>query len=204
MEPVGKRRGFSGGLTSLAAFGFVGLTGSARATIITFDSLFDPGIAEVNLSDSYSESGFNFTTRRDWGASTHFAVWRSGNAHYAGSTAMHNVTTDSNTNLQLPDSSAFNFTSIDLASNFLDGTRQTITIYGLKAAGGFVSDTVTLTTPNTFKTFSFTDMNDVIGVTWHQTNELFQFDNISVNTVPEPISLVALGLGVLSLRKRRR
>jgi hypothetical protein len=166
---------------------------SAQATVITFESLASSGGGFNAVADGYSEGGYQFNSSTVNAQS--FAVWQTGNGHYAGSTALFNGNNGSDTAMTHVGGGAFDMTSIDIASLLLNGGVDPIVFTGTKADATTVTNTFVWTTPNVLTTFNFTGMNNITKLVWSQSGNQHQFDNVTVATsVPEPGTVAALCL----------
>lgn len=101
----------------------------------------------------------------------------------------------------------FSLSSIALTE--VDTSRlgpTTVSFTGNLAGGGTLNASLALDGVFGFETLDFAGWTNLVSVTWQQTPQFHQFDNISINQVPVPssLALLGLGLGFLGFRLRRR
>ncbi len=190
-----------------------GLAMNAQANIITFDSLSSTN----DLNDhgaTYTESGFRFTniaTEEDSGYPPSLATFGTGvtYGYYTGSNALFNDNFEGVTVLTRDDGNAFSFNSIDLAELYPYDDRSLafdLTFYGLLRNGSSVSQTVTLDNITGVQSYIFgSAFSNVLAVNWAQGGDYFhQFDNVNAAPVPEPMSILLLGSGLITLLGARK
>jgi hypothetical protein len=179
---------------------FAVLTPFANAfEIITFDT-FSNGAA-------YTEDGFTLTAddgSEFWAIASEDA---SDGYYYTGSVALVNELSTTTT-LVATNGAFFDLISIDLAEAFSQDAiyEASISFIATYADGSTYSVDLTTDGSEGMQNFDFgSEMTNLASVSFGDY-EYFQFDNIVVNTVPVPSSLLLLaaGMGVLAGTKRKR
>lgn len=182
-----------------------GLSTTAGAAVIDFQSLEVADGGTHDIGSSYSEDGFTISQP---GAQPHpLAVFGTLESRYAGSTGLFNNTVSGLIRLTWS-GGPFSAFSIDLAN--LNGQGNvTTTFVGTRSDSSTVTQSFTFDSFQSFTTFGFDDeFMDLVRLDWTQDSPFHQFDNIVVNqdgSVPEPagLTLLAAGIGLL-VRSRRR
>jgi hypothetical protein len=173
----------------------------ASATIITFDSLEQAGSSFQYLS-SYNENGFNLSAGSLGSAQQGNTGW------YFGSASLFNDHGSAVTTLTKIGGGTFNFDSIDLAPvSTVYGSGATVSFVGNVNGGGTVNASYTLNSTFSFQTFALTGFNNLDSVTWIQSANYHQFDNLVLDQssrVPEPGSLALVGLALAAFAVARR
>ncbi|MCW5624067.1 MAG: PEP-CTERM sorting domain-containing protein [Burkholderiales bacterium] len=187
---------------------------TAGAVVLDFESLAHNDADAIYLGPSYVESGFTLTSSVDpLFADQAFGVWGSGSSSFNGSTALFNANAGFVTRLTLTADGGepFALESIDVGPLFNDGAvGDVVTIFGLTADGITVSENVTFGPELAPRTHVFGDaFASLTSVSWEQSGQLHQFDNVVLTTaIPEPGNLLLLAGGLLVLaggmRRRRR
>lgn len=177
-------------------------TASVHATIIDFESLVSP---TTTTMPSYSEDGFDFTSGT--AGSTTFAAWGTTDINFAGSTALFNNFINETTSLTAAGGGAFSLDSIDLSEVYNQSSYNATSVVfdAVLAGGGSASFTADLDLSFGFETFNFGGLfSNVVSVSWNQTPDFHQFDNLNINTVPEPSLFALLSLGLFGIGVARR
>ena len=198
--------------TGLLTFGLLIFTISlnAHSAVIDFELLETSGVGLTDIENSYSEDGYTLAVDAN-ADDTYLSYWHTGNANYAGSTALFNSEPNEVTTLTSDNGLAFDLLSIDL-SEISNGTGQStvVTFDGVFMGGGAISQNITLDGLFGFETLIFSGFTGLASVSWLQVTDFHQFDNITVSSVSEvPIPAAALMfapalLGFLGLRRRAK
>jgi hypothetical protein len=165
----------------------------------------------LDMIPSISVDGFQFTNDCTH-AGACFSVWNRDFVWQAdpGQAAMIVSYGYTTTTLARTDGNPFTFQSIDLADVYNQGTPSSFQFTFHYEGGGSSTQSVTLDTLPGLQTFHF-NQHDVTSVSWVTTNLDLgwgQFDNVSVQAVPEPNTYALMGAGLLAMiglnRRRRR
>ncbi len=182
----------------------IGFTSGVNAGLVTidFESLEHVDGGQPSHGSSYSEDGYLLESGR--GLGSHGTL----RPEFTGSTSLHARGAGSFISLTAENGDAFDLESIVLARmNQLGAGTRLVSFEGTLSGGGTVNQSFVLDEPAwsfVRRTFEFTGFDEVVSVTWRQEGQFHQFDNIVVNSVPEPVSLGLLGLGMLAVGVRRR
>ncbi len=188
-----------------------GLAMNAQADIITFESLSHIDGLTSDHGATYIEGGFLFTniaTEIDSGFAPSLATFGTEAMGFSGSTALFNNNFEGATVLTRVDGNAFSFNSIDLAELYPYNDSDyafDLTFYGWLSDGSSVSQTVTLDNLIGVQSYVFgSAFSNVLAVNWAQGDDFHQFDNVNAAPVPEPMSLLLLGSGLITFLGARK
>ena len=189
----------------------------AQTSVANFTTLTDGGLGVRYVANCYVEANLRFTVVGDpCNTSDSFASWGpSYSAYYSGSPALvNNSSTGTAVDITGATGSLFSFFSIGLAPYLgLFGGPTTVSFVGSLSGGGTVSRNITLPgATNTLTNFTFINFTSLtslrLTVTSPASDPYVQFDNVTVGVVPEPASVLLMGIGLLSIgayaRRRRR
>jgi hypothetical protein len=206
------------GLSVLLATTFAA-TAIAEPITIDFDELTSNDAQIRSVGGVYSVDGFTFTAvMAPFGNDPAFLTIGTLSSSFDGSTSIYNGNSLTETVLTRSDGGRFNLFSIDLAElpNF-DGTTGKpidlgsffLTFYGTRFDGSVVEATAKIGPFPDVTTFAFSGFTNLLSVEWTQgpggaQGPTHQFDNVRVNEVPEPGTLLLLVTGVLAVGRWRR
>ena len=176
---------------------------------------------DANLHDHgkfYSEDGFTIEAEHSKFGVEVFRSAGTLDTIFAGSTALFHANSEGEIILTKDDGTPFDLVSIDLAEvppNRVhpDGPTDSgpfpLEFFGTKVGGGSVSQTLTIDSFLTLKTFTFSGFSNLVEVNWFQGpggmiatggGPTHQFDNIVLgDPIPEPSSIVLFALGAVGL-----
>jgi hypothetical protein len=176
---------------------------ASQAVVITFDALGSAGTGVNYTGSGYAELGYVFSSSLGGGVA--FGTFQSGHAAYTGSPSFFNDWSSGLTALTKADGTAFNAVSIDLCNlSRAGGTNQSVNFTGYRADNSSVSESFQLSNSANMTTFTFTAMTNIVRMDWVQVQPYHQFDNLTLGPVPEPVSVITLGVGVAAFLRRRR
>ncbi len=167
------------------------------AVVMTFDPLTGPN-NNFNLGTLYSEAGFNLMT-----GGGQLGTYGSTDANYTGSASLFAVTPMEVVTLTEATGATFSMDTIDISENTTGSGAVPVTFTGNLASGGTI--TQGFTTDGIFgdQTVVLNGFTNLTSVSWVQVTGFHQFDNIVLNTVPEPSALGVLMVGLVGATRRR-
>jgi hypothetical protein len=176
----------------------------SHAYVVDFESLMHNDDQIADHGASYTEGGFLFTnTATDAPSLATLGTQFVGG--FAGSTALFNDNYEGQTVLTKVGGGTFNLNSISLAELFAADVQFGVQFNGLLANNATVSKTFTLDGILGFQDFTFgSDFSNLVSVSWNQTPDFHQFDNVNVTPTPIPAAAWLLGSGLAGLVGMRR
>jgi len=187
-------------ITILAAVMLLGLPANGEIVVLDFESLSTPGTGYTYLGPSYIEDGFNL--QADPGGGLYY--YHSDDENFAGSTALFHMQPGGVTNTMLTQANGltFDLLSIDLSEGLSDRLDVQLTLIGTKSDNSTVVSSLTLDGVFGFETNTLETFTDLIAVKLTHVFNSYQYDNITLDVIPEPATLLLLGFGALFLRGR--
>jgi len=180
------------------------LTLNAQAAVIDFESLAHDDDQIVDNGATYTEDGFLLTNTATGGLSPSLATAGTNTFGYSESTALFNDNWEGQTVLTRTDGGWFNLYTIAL-SEFYDTDPISVVFTGVLNSGATVMQTLTLDGAFGTEVFTFdTSFSNLVSVSWFQTADYHQFDDITVAPVPEPSTILLFASGLLTVAAARR
>lgn len=182
---------------------FIGLAPQTEASLLDFEGLRHEDDLILDIGEVYQKDGFRLTnaaTEESSGFAPSFGVLGTEAAGFSGSTALFNDNDDGPTVLTRINGGLFTLASISLSELLAAEPSVSIVFSGTLASGGTVYQTFILDGILGAEDFAFpAEFSNLVSVTWNQTADYHQFDNIKVSSVPIPATAWLLCSGLVGL-----
>lgn len=175
---------------------------NAAIVVLDFESLSTPGTGYTSLGPSYTEAGFNLQAVPIGG----LYYYHSDDENFAGSTALFSMAPGAglfDTMLTQADGLIFDLVSIDLTEWRPDVSGGRVALIGTKSDNSTVTTYLTLDGVFGFERYTVEGFTGLTALRLALESTTFQYDNIVLDVIPEPATILLLGLGVLLLRRRQ-
>ena len=174
---------------------------SANAGLIDFDDLAEQaGVNTYNIGDTYQFEDYQIKGTSSWpSTNTGFHVYQSDSLNWTGSIGLSYFDVSGRIELTTISGGLFGIDSMDISRGDQNTGLIPVSFVGNKVDGTQVFQTYNFTDTIIGKSDTFTfseDFNNLTSLVWYQGAEWHQFDNIVINAVPEP-STILLFLSVL-------
>jgi len=186
----------------------------ANASTLTFENLMHEDDLFVDHGAAYTENGFvitNMATEAENGFPPSLASVGTRAFEFSGSTALFNDNWGGPTVMTREGGGLFTLSSIALSELYIydDGPGVNpefdVEFSGFFSDGSIISQTFTMDGLTGVEVFSFeSEFTNLISVSWMQTQDFYQFDDIKASPVPEPSSILLFGIGILFFAGSRR
>jgi len=175
-------------------------TAKAEIVVLDFESLSTPGTGYTHIGPTYIEDGFNLEAVPIGG----LYYYHSDDENFPGSTALFHMVPGGTCNTMLTHTGGFVFDllSIDLSERLSESVNVELNLIGTKSDNSTVTASLTLDGVFGLETFTLEIFTDLVAVELTQDFGSYQYDNITLDVIPEPATVLFFGLGLLLLRKQ--
>jgi hypothetical protein len=174
----------------------------AERVVLDFEELTTPGTGFSLIGNSYSKDGF---TVRAFPAGD-LGYWRSNDSSFPGSTALFPYASGGAPSTQIirDDGLTFDLKSIMISEwNVEWSSGVTLTLNGIRSDNSQINVPIALDGTFGFETFNFEDFTGLKEIRLIHGDYKSQYDNIVLDVIPEPCTLVLMSFGTIILLKRR-
>jgi hypothetical protein len=185
-------------LIVLAAVMLFGVSAAnADIVVLNFESLSTPGTGYTHIGPSYTEDGFKLEAVPVGG----LYYFNLDDKNFAGSTALFHMAPYGACNAMLTHTGGltFDLLSIDLSEMLSDQPGYELKLLGTKSDGSTVISSFSLDGVFGFETFTPQGFTDLTALMLDRVGH--QYDNITLDVIPEPATILLFGLGSLLLRR---
>jgi hypothetical protein len=172
---------------------------NADIVVLNFESISTPGTGYTRIGPSYTEDGFKLEAVPIGG----LYHCNRDDENFAGSTALFHMEPLAACDALLTHTGGltFDLLSIDLSERFSDQLGAELNLIGTKSDGSTVISSFSMDGVFGFETFTPQGLTDLTALRFDYALYFCQYDNITLDIIPEPATILLFGLGSLLLRK---
>jgi hypothetical protein len=174
---------------------------NANIVVLDFESLSTPGTGYTYIGPSYIEDGFKLEAVPIGG----LYYCNLDDKNFAGSTALFHMAPLAACDAILIHTGGltFDLLSIDLSERFSDQLGGALNLIGTKSDGSTVISSFSLDGVFGFETFISQGLTDLTAIRFDYALYFCQYDNIALDVIPEPATMLLIGLGAMFIKKRK-